>query len=193
MEPPFRAFRCNRICAAAACLGDSRGSVLAARFLSLLSALRVRFEDASVCGVLDTDWLWLLRTAPSLWLSREFPETALTRDCGRCWEVMDEAVGGGMGEGSRRLLLLLVLENEGCVCELADSGLRKGAVAVVPLSLFLRSPTGLLVIAGWLEGPPRRQGGAVSASQTSREGRKQDVGTAWRRASDSGDDYVGAK
>ena len=75
----------------------------------MLSALRVRFEDASVCGVLDTDWLWLFLTTPSLWLSRELPETALTLDPGRCWEVMEEAVGGGMGEGSRRLLLLLLV------------------------------------------------------------------------------------
>ena len=32
----------------------------------------------------------------------ELPETALTRDWGRWVEVRDEAVGGGMGEGSRR-------------------------------------------------------------------------------------------
>lgn len=90
-----------------------RGSVRAARCLSLFSALKVRLEDASVWGVLDTDWLWLFLKAPSLLLSREFPETALTLDCGRCCEFTELAVGGGMGEGSRRLLL--VLETEGCV------------------------------------------------------------------------------
>jgi hypothetical protein len=133
---------------------DSRGSVLAARCLSLFSAARVRFDDASVWGVLDTLWLWLFRTGPSLWLSREFLETALTLDCGRCCDFTDEAVGGGMGEGSRRLLL--VLEKEGCVCELpwADSGLRKGA-GMVPLSLLLRSALNLVVIAGVWEGRPR--------------------------------------
>jgi|TARA_R110002003_G_scaffold45_15_gene3585 hypothetical protein len=52
----------------------------------LFSALSVRADDASVCGVLETDWLWLLRTAASLWLSREALDTALTLDCGRCWE-----------------------------------------------------------------------------------------------------------
>jgi hypothetical protein len=73
----------------------------------LFSALRVRLDDASVWGVLETDWL--------------------TRDCGRCCECDDEAVGGGMGEGSS--WLLAVLEKEGCVWVLpwAESGLRKGA------------------------------------------------------------------
>jgi hypothetical protein len=128
-----------------------RGSVLAARCLSLFSALRVRLDDASVCGVLETDWLWLFLTAPSLWLLRELPDTALMRDCGRCCELTDEAVGGGMGEGSRPVLL--VLEKEGCVWELpwAESGLRKGALVLVlvpvPLSLLLRSAMDLLVIA----------------------------------------------
>jgi hypothetical protein len=106
---------------------DSRGRVRAARCLSLFSALRVRLDDASVWGVLETDWLWLLRATPSLWLPREAADTALTRDCGRCCECDDEAVGGGMGEGSS--WLLAVLEKEGCVWVLpwAESGLRKGA------------------------------------------------------------------
>jgi hypothetical protein len=115
----------------------------------------VRLEDASVWGVLETDWLWLLRGPPSLWLFREFLDTALTLDCGRCWEVTDEAVGGGSSEGSRPALL--VLEKEGCEWALpwADSGLRKGAamvlvlvlVLVLPWSLRLRSAMGLLVMA----------------------------------------------
>jgi hypothetical protein len=93
----------------------------------LFSALRVRLDDASVWGVLETDSRWVFRTTASLWLPREAPETALTRDCGRCCELADEAVGGGMGEGSS--WLLLVLEKEGWVWVLpwADSGLRKGA------------------------------------------------------------------
>jgi hypothetical protein len=99
-----------------------------------------------VRGVLDTDWLWLLRGAPSLWELREVREAALTLDCGRCWEATEEAVGGGRGEGSRPPLV--VLEKEGCVCWLpwADSGLRKGA-AVLPLSLRLRSARDLVAMA----------------------------------------------
>lgn len=98
--------------------------------------------------MLDTDWLWLLRTAPSLWLPREFPDTALTLDCGRLCELAEEAVGGGIGEGSS--WLLLVLEKDGCVWVLpwADPGLKKGALFdEVPWSLFLRSAMDLLVIA----------------------------------------------
>jgi hypothetical protein len=131
-----------------------RGSVRALRCLSLFSALalRVRLDDASVWGVLDTDWLWLFLAALSLWLwlLRELPETALTLDCGRLCELADEAVGGGMGEG--KSWLLWVLEKDGCVWVLpwAASGLRKGWVlGWLPLSLFLRSATDLLVMAGW--------------------------------------------
>jgi hypothetical protein len=99
-------------------VGVLRGSVLAARCLSLLSALRVRLDDASVWGVLDTDWLWLFLTAPSPWLPRDVADTALMRDWGRWCEFAEEAVGGGMGEGRSWLLLLLlvaVLEKEGWV------------------------------------------------------------------------------
>jgi hypothetical protein len=125
--------------------GGSRGRVLAARW-PRFSALRVRLEDASVRGVLDTDWLWLLRGAPSLWEVREVRETALTLDCGRgCEATEEEAVGGGRGEGSRPPLV--VLEKEGCVCWLpwADSGLRKGAAVaeVKPLPLPLPLPLSL--------------------------------------------------
>jgi hypothetical protein len=103
---------------------------------------------------------------PSLWLARELPDTALTLDCGRWCEFTEEAVGGGMGEGSSwlPLLVLLELENEACVWVLpwAESGLRKGALGAVLLAvplllLFLRSAA-LLVIAGRCEGPPRRSG-----------------------------------
>lgn len=70
-------------------------------FSALALALRVRLDEASVWGVLDTDWLWLFLAAPSLWLwlLRELPDTALTLDCGRWCEFSDEAVGGGTGEG----------------------------------------------------------------------------------------------
>jgi hypothetical protein len=91
-------------------VGVLRGSDRADRCcLSLFSALSVRFDEASVCGLLETDWLWLfLAAGPSPSLLREFLDTALTLDCGRCWEVTDEAVGGGMGEGSSRLPLFEV-------------------------------------------------------------------------------------
>jgi hypothetical protein len=178
-QAPFRAFRALDMSTTQEVL---RGSVLALRCLSLFSALRVRLDDASVWGVLDTDWLWLFLTVPSLWLVRELPETALTRDCGRLCELTEEAVGGGMGEGSS--WPLLVLEKEGCVWVLpwADSGLRKGAVLLlaVPLSLFLRSAMDLLVIAEPCEGLPRRSSASLLFPQTSRESRKLDDGPAWR-------------
>jgi hypothetical protein len=102
---------------------------------------------------------------------REFPETALTLDCGRLCELTDEAVGGGMGEGSSWPLLVLL--KEGCVWVLpwADSGLRKGAAldVLVALSLFLRSAMDLLVIAEPCEGPPRRSSGSLFTSQTARQ------------------------
>jgi hypothetical protein len=79
------------------------------------------------------------------------------RDWGRWCELTEEAVGGGMGEGSS--WLLLVLEKEGWVWVLpwADSGLRKGALLLVALSLFLRSAMDLLVMAESWRGPPSRQ------------------------------------
>jgi len=51
-------------------------------------ALRLRAEEASVGCWLETDWL--RRVA------------SLTRDCGRCVEPADEAVGGGASEASGR-------------------------------------------------------------------------------------------
>jgi hypothetical protein len=154
------------------------GSVLAARCLSLLSApaLRVRLDDASVCGVLETDWLWLFLTAvasPSL--VRDSPETALlTLDCGRC-EFTEEAVGGGMGEGSRRSWVVGV---KVWVPELpwADSGLRKGGAVLAPWSLLLRSAMGLLVMSSAGEGPPRRSGGSSSPDPGVRGWQVQDAG-----------------
>ena len=114
------------------------GSERAARWRSRLSAAveLVPLEYASVCGVLEMLWLWLFRTVASLWSSRERPETTLTLEWGRCCEDCDEAVGGGMGEGSRRLL---GLRND------RDSlGPLLGPVE--PWSLFLRSAMGLLAI-----------------------------------------------
>lgn len=75
----------------------------------------------------------------------------------------DEAVGGGMGEGSS--WLLAVLENEGCVWVLpwALSGLRKGALLLaVPWSLLLRSAMDRLVIA---ESESRGRGRLVAAAE----------------------------
>lgn len=82
------------------------GSERTARWRSLFSALavRLRFEDARVRGVLEMEYDWLFRAGPPSWLSLETPETALMRDWGR-WkecgcECSDEDEGGGMGEGS---------------------------------------------------------------------------------------------
>lgn len=149
-------------------MGVLRGSDRADRSALLFSGLRVRFDDASVCGVLETDWLWLfLAAGASLSLLREFPDTALTLDCGRCWEVTEEAVGGGRGEGNRRLPLFeFRVEVWVEALPWADCGLRKGAWVVLPLSLLLRSTMGLPVISGasvrglpvaaagpWIQGP----------------------------------------
>jgi hypothetical protein len=77
---------------------------------------------------------------PSLWSSREAPDTALTRECGLCEPWEDEG-GGGIGEGNS--LLPLELEFEACELPWAPSasGRRK---TLLPLSLFLRSLMGLL-------------------------------------------------
>jgi hypothetical protein len=65
-------------------------------------------EEARVWGFEDIEWLWLCLTAvPLVWSSRErswLPEEAERPDWGRC-ELDEEAVGGGMGDGSRRVVL----------------------------------------------------------------------------------------
>lgn len=161
----------------------------------MFSAPRVRLDDASVCGVLDTDWLWLFLTAPSPWLARELPDTALTLDCGRWCEFTEEAVGGGMGEGSS--WLLLELEKDGWVWVLpwADPGLRKGALGVLLLAvplLFLRSAVALLVIAGPCEGPPRRSSGPLDHDSGGAQKQESTCLACLAVRSDS-NDYEGAK
>ena len=118
-------------------------------------------------GVLDMLWLWLLRTAAlSLWSSRDMPDTTLILEWGRCCEDWEEAVGGGMGDGSRELFAVIPPERPGCVELLlwreavvvrASLGLsserdsRGPLLATGPLepwSLFLRSAVGLLAIPG---------------------------------------------
>jgi hypothetical protein len=67
----------------------------------------VPLEDASVRGVLEMLWLWLLRAAAlSLCSSRDVPDTTLILEWGRCCEDCEEAVGGGMGDGSSELLVV---------------------------------------------------------------------------------------
>lgn len=184
-----------------------------ARWRSRLSAAveLVPLEDARVSGVLETLWLWLLRAAArSLWSSRSRPETALTLESGRCCDDCDEAVGGGMGEGSRRPPELpgwveLLVWWEAAVLK-ASWGLRKpswGPLAALeplealePWSLFLRSAMGLLAIPGELsgasgfEGLPRRTSGSRDWAilscpsvclQTRRGG-----GARWRQLAGSG-------
>ena len=152
------------------------GSERAARCLSLFSALVVvlRCEDASVRGVLDMECEWLFLLGGPSWPSLvvacesfEPPDWALTLDWGRCSdEVRDEAVGGGMGEGSS-----LLAEDEvsvGDCCSWA-SGRSRWSEAVplalalpCPCSLVLRSPMGLLVIlVRECEGRPRRTSGTL--------------------------------
>jgi hypothetical protein len=119
----------------------------------------LRLEDASVRGVLDIDCEWLFRAAAP---------SSLTLDCGR-WEVTVEAVGGGMGEG-RSLWPLDEFSVDDCevwtLPWVAASGRRKGEVVVpLPLSLFLRSPKGLLVIlVGRCEDLPRCPSGSLEPS-----------------------------
>lgn len=133
------------------------GRERAARWRSRLSAaVELVLEDASVRGVLETLWLWLFRTpALSLWSSRETRETTLTREWGRCCEDCEEALGGGMGEGSSELEWeLAVLEPERPAwVELVVPVLRWEAT-VVRASLGLRNDSdsrGPLLVVGLLE------------------------------------------
>jgi hypothetical protein len=124
----------------------------------LSAAVELVLEEASVRGVLETLWLWLFRTPTlSLWSSRETPETTLTREWGRCCEDCEEALGGGMGEGSSELelaLALAVLEPERPAwVELVVPVLRWEAT-VVRASLGLRNDSdsrGPLLVVGLLE------------------------------------------
>jgi hypothetical protein len=62
----------------------------------------------------------------------------------------------------------------------------------VPVSLFLRSAMGLLVIAASWEGPPRRSSASLESSQTASARWKQGGGLlGGERATAAG--YVGAK
>ena len=107
-------------------------------------------------GVLETLWLWLFRTpAFSLWSSREMPETTLTREWGRCCEDCEEALGGGMGEGSSELELAVLEPERPAWVELVVPVLRWEAT-VVRASLGLSNDRdsdsrGPVLVGGLLE------------------------------------------